>query len=225
MPPPSCSLWPCWKGDVTSCLSLCLLLASPEGPRGASRGSDGSSAGPCSPAPPGPGRLAASPAPADHQRSNGPRSRCRLPGPCSVVGVGLGLRHVPPPPPCGFPRPRRCHSCQQAGCVTATLPGLTQLGTGQRLRHTHEQTQNTTVHSCTQLGAYRPLTHSNMLAGKQTQANAHTNVYMLTHTHTIPISLFPSHLFLLSLSVPLSLFHSINLSFIRTAAHLQARVH
>lgn len=82
MAPASCSLWPCCELSVTSCLSPCLFLALPEGPRGTGRGSDGSAADPrgYGPAGPGPVSLPASAASADgHCR--GPRSSCRVSGP------------------------------------------------------------------------------------------------------------------------------------------------
>lgn len=106
--PASCSLWPCCKRGVTSCLSLCLFLALPEGPRGTGRGCDGSTADPRGYGPPGPspGCLPASAASADGHR-RGPRSSCRIPGPFSL-------------PPCPPPSPQRPHSTLKgAGTVTA----------------------------------------------------------------------------------------------------------
>lgn len=84
--PASCSLWPCCELRVTSCLSLCLFLALPEGPCGTGRGSDGSAADPHGYGPPGsgPGCLPASAACADGHRDS-PWSSCRVPGPFSVL--------------------------------------------------------------------------------------------------------------------------------------------
>lgn len=115
MAPASCSLWPCCEQGVTSCLSLCLFLALPEGPCG--HGCDGSAADPRGYDPPGPGSgcLPGSAASADGH-SDGPWSSCRVPG------LFFQLPDPPQPPPptlqpqgCGH-----CHSCQQAGCVTSS---------------------------------------------------------------------------------------------------------
>lgn len=79
--PASCSLWPCWERGVTSCLSLCLFLALPEGPCGTGRGCDGSAADPRGFASPGPGP-ACPPASAACTAGNrhGLWRFCRIPG-------------------------------------------------------------------------------------------------------------------------------------------------
>lgn len=108
--PASCSLWPCCERGVTSCLSPCLFLALPEGPRGAGRGGDGSAADPrgYGPAGPGPGCLPASAASADgHHRE--PREP-RVPG----------LFSLPPCPHNHHHHRHRPHSTLKgAGTVTA----------------------------------------------------------------------------------------------------------
>lgn len=105
MAPASCSLWPCCERGVTSCLSLCLFLALPEGPCGTGRGCDGSAADPRGYGPPGPGPgcLPASAASADGHRHS-PRSSCRVPGPFSL-------------PPCPLHHPHS--TLKGAGAVTA----------------------------------------------------------------------------------------------------------
>lgn len=79
--PASCSLWPCCEQSVMSCLSLCLFLALPEGPRGTDCGSDGSTADPSGYGSPGPGPvyLSASASGTDNRHS-GPWSFSRVPG-------------------------------------------------------------------------------------------------------------------------------------------------
>lgn len=81
MAPASCSPWPCCKRGVTSCLSLHLFFALPEGPPGTRRGCDGSTADPCSYGPPGPqpGSIPARAASAVGHR-HGLRCSCRVPG-------------------------------------------------------------------------------------------------------------------------------------------------
>lgn len=97
--PASCSLWPCCERGVTSCLSLCLFLALPEGPCGTGRGCDGSTADPRGYGPPGPGPgpgcLPASAASADGHR-RGPRSSCRVPGLFSLPSFLPFTAHTPP---------------------------------------------------------------------------------------------------------------------------------
>lgn len=112
--PTSCSLWPCCEQSVMSCLSLCLSLALPEGPRGADCGSDGSAAQPHGHDPPGPGPvyLPASAADADNYRGD-PRSSGRL--------TGL------------FAHPNG-YSCQEAGAAPSALPRHT-AGHGQGVSH------------------------------------------------------------------------------------------
>lgn len=110
MAPASCSLWPCCRRGVTSCLSLCLFLALPEGPRGAGRGGDGSAADPrgCGPPGPGPACLPASAASADGHRLAARRS-CRVPGPYS-------------PPPFPHSAPFAAHAPPSRARALSQLP-------------------------------------------------------------------------------------------------------
>lgn len=109
--PASCSLWPCCERGVTSCLSLCLFLALPEGPRGTGRGCDGSTADPRGYGPPGPypGCLPASAA-STVGHCCGTRRSCCVPG---------SFLCKPPPPPlpsCPLHRPHS--TLKGAGTVT-----------------------------------------------------------------------------------------------------------
>lgn len=90
MAPASCSLWPCCKRGVTSCLSLRLFFALPEGPPGTSRGCDGSAADPCSYGPPGP-QPGSIPARAASAVGHCRRLRCS----CRVPGLFLCPLHPP----------------------------------------------------------------------------------------------------------------------------------
>lgn len=88
------------------------FFALPEGPRGAHRGSDGSTAGPCSYDPPGPvsACLSASAAcTSGHRRSS--RRSCRVPGLFSLILFDQIL----------WRRARRSQSCQEACCSAADL--------------------------------------------------------------------------------------------------------
>lgn len=95
MAPASCSLWPCCKQRVTSCLSLCLLPALSEGPCGCGR--DGFTADPWGDGPPGPSPscLPASAASAGGHCC-GTRSTCRVPG-LFTAPLCLFSTHTPPP--------------------------------------------------------------------------------------------------------------------------------
>lgn len=123
MAPASCSLWPCCERGVTSCLSLCLFLALPEGPRGTGRGCDGSTADPRGYGPPGPcpGCLPASAASAV-EHCCGTRRSCRVPG-SFLCKPPPPSPLLPPASPTLHPQGRRhCHRCQQAGCVISSAP-------------------------------------------------------------------------------------------------------
>lgn len=113
MVPASFSPWPCCKQGVTSCLSLHLFFALPEGPPGTSRGRDGSTADPRSYGPAGsqPGSIPACAASAVKHRHS---RRCS----CRVPGLFLCPRH--PLPPALHPQGcRHCHIGQEAGCVSS----------------------------------------------------------------------------------------------------------
>lgn len=113
MAPASCSLWPCCKQGVTSCLSLHLFFALAEGPPGTSRGCDGSTADPCSYGPPGP-QPGSIPACAASTVRHCHSFWCS----CCVPGSFLCPLH--PPPPALHPQGcRHGHICQEAGCVMA----------------------------------------------------------------------------------------------------------
>lgn len=124
--PASCSLWPCCERGVTSCLSLCLFLALPEGPRGTGRGCDGSTADPRGYGPPGPcpGCLPASAASAVGHCC-GTRRSCRVPG------SFLCKPPLSPPAPCiAHTPPSRAQALSQmpAGWLCHQLsPGPTAL--------------------------------------------------------------------------------------------------
>lgn len=163
MAPASCSLWPCCERGVTSCLSLCLFLALPEGPRGTGGGCDGSAADPLGQCPtgPGPGCLPASAASADgHRRS--PRRSCRVPGPFS-------LSPCPPSPPPHHPH----SSLKGAGTVTAA----SRLAVSQAQPRTHSLTAS---HSW-------PRTKSLTHAHTRSHSYIHTRPYqpkdIQTHTY------------------------------------------
>lgn len=123
MAPASCSPWPCCKRGVTSCLSLHLFFALPEGPPGTSRGCDGSTADPCSYGPPGPqpGSIPACAASAV-RHCHGLRCSCRVPG-----SFLCPLR--PPPPALPLEGAGTVTSARRHGCVTARpwTHSLTQL--------------------------------------------------------------------------------------------------
>lgn len=166
MAPASCSLWPCCKRGVTSCLSLCLFFALPEGPRGTGRGCDGSTADPRGYDPPGPGPsyLPASAASADGHRC-GPRSSCRVPGPLSLCRPSPSSRslHRPHFTPKG------------AGTVTAA----SRLAVSQAQAWTHRLTQlamHRESHTCPYTFA---LIHSHKCI--PTQGHADADIKAQTH--------------------------------------------
>lgn len=121
MAPASCSLWPCCERSVTSCLSLCLFLGLPEGPRGTHHGSDGSTAGPCGHGPPGPisACLSASAACTGGHRCCSWRS-CRVPGLFCLIFFPLFFF-------CGqtlWRRARCSQSFQEACHAACSIPDL-----------------------------------------------------------------------------------------------------
>ena len=148
MAPASCSLWPCCERSVTSCLSLCLFLALPEGPCGTDRGCDGSAADPCGYGPPGPGPgcLPASAASTDGHRS-GPRSFCRVPGLFSP------LLHCPHSTPKGAGTVIAASrlALSQAQPWTHSLTASHSWPWTKSLTHAH-----TRLHSYTHTSAYQP---------------------------------------------------------------------